>query len=100
MKQQIKHKCFRYGGVDYPYELHIGGVKRLNLRVRPDGSIRLSVPRMTPQRQIDALLDRYAERIAHAVARSQSKNRRVPENASDDQIAKKIQRLLAFPRLP
>ena len=93
MKQQIKHKCFRYGGVDYPYELHIGGVKRLNLRVRPDGSIRLSVPRMTPQRQIDAFLDRYADRIAHAVARSQSKNRRVPENASDDQIAKKEQLL-------
>lgn len=93
MKQQVKHKCFRYGGVDYPYELHIGGVKRLNLRVRPDGSIRLSVPRMTPQRQIDAFLDRYADRIAHAVARSQSKNRRVPENASDDQIAKKEQLL-------
>lgn len=93
MKQQVKHKCFRYGGVDYPYELHIGGVKRLNLRVRPDGSIRLSVPRMTPQRQIDAFLDRYADRIAHAVARSQSKNCRVPENASDDQIAKKEQLL-------
>lgn len=93
MKQQVKHKCFRYGGGDYPYELHIGGVKRLNLRVRPDGSIRLSVPRMTPQRQIDAFLDRYADRIAHAVARSQSKNRRVPENASDDQIAKKEQLL-------
>lgn len=93
MKQQVKRKCFRHGGVDYPYELHIGGVKRLNLRVRPDGSIRLSVPRMTPQRQIDAFLDRYADRIAHAVARSQSKNRRVPENASDDQIAKKEQLL-------
>ena len=93
MKQQVKHKCFRYGGVDYPYELHIGGVKRLNLRVRPDGSIRLSVPRMTPQRQIDAFLDRYADRIAHAVARSQSKNCRVPENAPDDQSAKKEQLL-------
>jgi predicted metal-dependent hydrolase len=108
MKQQVKHKYFRYGGVDYPYELHIGGVKRLNLRVRPDGSIRLSVPYATTQRQIDAFLDRYADRIAHAVARSQSKNRRVPESFLDDQSAKKEQllaiifechRSLVIPRL-
>ncbi len=108
MKQQVKHKYFRYGGVDYPYELHIGGVKRLNLRVRPDGSIRLSVPYATKQRQIDAFLDRYADRITHAVARSQSKNRRVPESFPDDQSAKKEQllaiifechRSLVIPRL-
>lgn len=93
MKQQVKHKCFRYGGVDYPYELHIGGVKRLNLRVRPDGSIRLSVPRMTPHRQIDAFLGRYADRIAHAVARNQTKKRVVPPSSPDDQAWKKEQLL-------
>jgi predicted metal-dependent hydrolase len=108
MKQQVKQKCFRYDGVDYPYELYIGGVKRLNLRVRPDGTIRLSVPYATAQRQIDAFLDRYADRIAKAVARSQSKNRRVPENAPDDQsamgeqllaIIRECHRSLVIPRL-
>lgn len=72
MKQQVKQKHFRYGGVDYPYELHIGGVKRLNLRIRADGSLRVSVPRRTSQRRIDAFLTSCGDKIAGAVARIQA----------------------------
>lgn len=93
MKQKYKQKSFVYGNTEYLYELHVGGVRRLNLRVRSDGTIRLSVPYATTQRQIDAFLDRYADRIAKAVARYQSKNRRVPENSPDDQSVKKEQLL-------
>ena len=108
MKQKYKQKSFVYGNAEYLYELHVGGVRRLNLRVRPDGTIRLSVPYATTQRQIDAFLDRYADRIAKAVARSQSKNRRVPENTPDDQramgeqllaIIRECHRSLVIPRL-
>ncbi len=95
MKQQVKQKCFRYGGIDYPYELHIGGVKRLNLRVRPDGSIRLSVPRMTSQRQIDAFLARCGDRIAEAVARIQANKPAPKAELSAAEQAEKKERLLA-----
>lgn len=94
MKQQVKQKCFRYGGAHYPYELHIGGVKRLNLRIRSDGSIRLSVPRATSQRQIDAFLTRCGEKIADAVARIQAnKSVQKPELSAVEQRAKKEQLL-------
>ena len=95
MKQQVKQKCFRYGGALYPYELHIGGVRRLNLRVRSDGSIRLSVPYATPQRHIDAFLGLHAERIAQAVAKNQGKRKKAPEISPDEQQATK-ERLLAI----
>ena len=94
MKQQVKQKCFRYGGAHYPYELHMGGVKRLNLRIRSDGSIRLSVPHMTSQRQIDAFLTRCGEKIADAVARIQAnKSVQKPELSAVEQRAKKEQLL-------
>lgn len=94
MKQQVKQKCFRYGGVDYPYELHIGGVKRLNLRIRSDGSIRLSVPRATSQRQIDAFLARCGDKIVDAVTRIQvNKSVPKPELSAVEQRAKKEQLL-------
>ena len=95
MKQQIKQKCFCYGGVDYPYDLHIGGVKRLNLRIRPDGTIRLSVPRMTSQRQIDSFLARYADKIAEAVARIQANKPAQKAQLSAAEQAEKKERLLA-----
>ena len=96
MRQQVKHKYFRYGGVDYPYELHIGGVKRLNLRVRPDGSIRLSVPRGTSQRQIDAFLSRCGNKIADAVSRIQVKKTAEKTVLSPDEQIQKKERLLAI----
>ncbi|MBE6620077.1 MAG: M48 family metallopeptidase [Ruminococcaceae bacterium] len=94
MNQPVKQKYFRYGGALYPYELHIGGVKRLNLRIRSDGSIRLSVPRATSQRQIDAFLVRCGDKIADAVARIQAnKSAPKPELPAAEQRAKKEQLL-------
>lgn len=98
MKQQVKQKCFRYGGALYPYELHIGGVKRLNLRIRPDGSIRLSVPRMTSQRQINAFLARCCDKIAEAVARIQANKPSPKAELSATEQAEKKERLLAIIR--
>ena len=83
------NKEFAYGGVTYPYELHVGGVKRLNLRIRPDGSIRLSVPRAATQVQIDAFLMRHADRIAQVVARNQSRKRTASDTRSEDEAARK-----------
>ncbi|MBO5897462.1 MAG: metal-dependent hydrolase, partial [Clostridia bacterium] len=54
---------FTYGGEVYPYELYVGGVKRLNLRVRADGSIRMSVPSRTSQARIDTFLAENAPRM-------------------------------------
>lgn len=80
MKQQVKQKTFRYCGEDYPYELHIGGVKRLNLRIRSDGSIRLSVPRMTSQRQIDNFLLRSGPKIVDTIGKIK-KTKKPPKTA-------------------
>ena len=90
---KIQVKDFSYQSVCYSYELHTGGVKRLNLRVRPDGTIRLSVPYATTQSQIDAFLTRYADRIAKAVARNQNKKRGVMTSSPKDQLLKKEQLL-------
>lgn len=96
MKQQVKQKCFRYGGALYPYELHIGGVIRMNLRIRRDGSIRLSVPRATSQRQIDAFLLRCGDKIADAVAKIQAKQSSIPSNPSVAEQNEKKERLLGI----
>ena len=102
------NKEFAYGGVTYPYELHVGGVKRLNLRIRTDGSIRLSVPRATSQWQIDAFLARYADRIAKVVARNQSRRRAASDIRPEDEAARKAKLFdiirechqnLVFPRM-
>ena len=67
MMKKARQMHFTYGGEVYPYELHVGGVKRLNLRVRADGSIRMSVPRWTTQARIDAFLAENAPRMIEAV---------------------------------
>ncbi len=96
MKQKCKLKYFRYGNMDYPYELYIGGVKRMNLRVRADGSIRLSVPRLTPQCRIDAFLARYGEKIAQAVRRNRDLPTVPVEESLPTEQAAKQERLLAI----
>ena len=68
--KNVKQLRFTYKGHSYPYDLYLGGVKRLNLRVRPDGSIRVSAPRMTSQRAIDDFLTCYGDKIAQAVLRA------------------------------
>ena len=58
-----KQMQFTYGGKVYTYELYLGGVKRLNLRIRPDGSIRVSAPLLTLQRRINDFLSLYGDKI-------------------------------------
>ncbi len=67
-----KQLQFTHGGQVYPYELHLGGVKRLNLRVRADGSIRVSAPTHTTQARIDAFLAEHAPRMIEAIKRRQN----------------------------
>lgn len=95
MKQRCKSKRFRYRETDYPYELYIGGVKRMNLRLRSDGSIRLSVPRWTSQRQIDTFLARHGEKIEEAFRRSQANSAANQADLSSAEQEKKKERLRA-----
>ena len=69
-KAKPKQMQFSYNGKIYPYELYLGGVKRFNLRIRPDGSMRLSVPRYATSREIESFLLTCAPKIEQAVARA------------------------------
>ena len=95
-KKNCTQKSFVYAETEYPYELHTGGVKRLNLRVRPDGSIHLSVPRATSQRQIDAFLARYGDKIADVVARAKVRNLDPKTELPAAEQSHKKERLLAI----
>lgn len=48
------------------YELTVKKVKRLNLRVRPDGSVAVSAPRRVPLSQVDAFVARNAAWVEEA----------------------------------
>ena len=91
MKQKYKQKSFVYGNAEYLYELHVGGVRRINLRIRPDGSIRLSVPHATTSRQIHAFLARYADHIVSVVERNKSRRRFASDTSPEDQNARQEQ---------
>ena len=92
-----KQMQFTYGGEVYTYELYLGGVKRLNLRIRPDGSIRMSAPRLTSQREIDTFLTRYGDRIAAAVARARQKTPPdISLSSSKQELIQKKEQLLAI----
>ena len=82
-----EQKQWVHNGEIYGYELHIGGVRRINLRIRPDGSIRLSVPHATTSRQIHAFLARYADHIVSVVERNKSRRRFAPDTSPEDQNA-------------
>lgn len=57
------------GGVSIPYEFERKRIKRLNLRVRRDGTVHLSVPVGTPAAFIEQFLRQRATWIAEARAR-------------------------------
>lgn len=61
------------------YELERKRVKNLNLRVRPDGSIHVSAPRLAPQAAIDRFLLSQSGRILAAVNRVAAANARRAE---------------------
>lgn len=61
------------------YTLTFKRVKRLNLRVKPDGSVHLSVPLHTPQREIDAFMQSRLAWIHAAQARMRTRAYRTPD---------------------
>ena len=69
--KKTKIQQFTYGGEVYTYELYLGGVKRINLRVRADGSIRMSAPTWTTQARREAFLAEHAPRMIEAVKQRQ-----------------------------
>lgn len=93
--KQPKQMQFTYGGKSYAYELYLGGVKRINLRVRPDGTIRVSAPYLTPGHRIAAFLLEYGDKIAAAVDRVQKGVPSVPAVLTKEEKARKKQALLA-----
>lgn len=96
--KQPKQRTLIYQGQAYPYDLYLGGVKRINLRVRPDGSIRVSAPRLTAQRRIDAFLTQYGDKIAAAVLRAKQRTLFDPPQISSVEQARRKQELLAIIR--
>ncbi len=68
----LQLRTFIYGGVTYPYELYVGGVKRLNLRIRPDGTIRVSIPMRCREETLERFLLHCAPRIAKTMEQRQT----------------------------
>ena len=56
-------------GEQIAYELERKSVKRMNLRVRPDGSVHLSIPRRTSLSDAERFLREHADWIARARAK-------------------------------
>lgn len=64
----------RHGGLEIPVEVTRKRVKNLNLRVRADGSVSLSIPTWTPLARAQEFLDRKTPWIAQRVANAQARN--------------------------
>ena len=96
MKQPPVQKQIIFNGISYRYELYVGGVKRLNLRIRPNGSIRVSVPRATSQRQIDDFLLRNMPQMSDTLARIKAKQDKKDALPSEVEQAEKQEKLLAL----
>lgn len=60
------------GGKILQYELVLGGVKNINARVRPDGTVRVSAPRFVPLRQIESFLTDNSAGLLSAAAHAQA----------------------------
>lgn len=78
-KRSIRQFCGQ--GITFPYELWVGGVRNLNLRVRTDGSVRLSVPRGTDMRTVDRFIESNLAKITEAVEKMKQRKART---TSDD----------------
>ena len=96
--KQPKTRQFVHQGKTYEYELYLGDVKRLNLRIRPDGSIRVSAPRLTSQRSINDFLSLYGDKISTAVARAQERQQNAAQTPTRAEQQKQKERLLAIIR--
>ena len=69
MPNKAETRQIALGGRIVSYTLERKHVKNLNLRVRADGSVFVSCPRLTPQSRIDAFLYAEQRRILAALAR-------------------------------
>ena len=67
------------GGIDV--EVERKAVRRINLRVRPDGTARMSVPWAMGREAAEAFLAEHAEWLERAVARSAQRNAEAAEGA-------------------
>ena len=91
-----ERRVFVYQDCTYPYELHLGGVKRINVRVRPDGSIRVSAPRAIARRRIDAFLISCGDKIASAVSRVRQRRTDQAPTMTKAELSAQRERLLSI----
>ncbi len=63
-------------GKNITYELERKKVKNINLRIRADGSVRVSAARHHSMRQIEALFAANEQMILHAIERAESQRQR------------------------
>lgn len=84
MAQKKPVVCLRTAG-GIPYELTRKRVKQLNLRVRSDGTVAVSIPLRTSEEQADRFVSRQAEWIKRTQKEQQEhearKNRPLPDKA-------------------
>ena len=93
-----KTRRFTYRDRTYEYELYLGGVKRINLRVRRDGTIRVSAPYLTPTRHIDALLMCCGDKVEAAVSKARGQQQNIAPTLTKAELAQQKERLLAIIR--
>ena len=79
MPNRITTRRIALGGHTVEYTLERKRVKNINLRVRPDGSVFVSCPYLTPQSRIDAFLRAEERRILAALRRCEAASHRRPQ---------------------
>ena len=79
MRSKTETRRIVLGGRGLDYTLERKRVKNINLRVKPDGSVYVSCPFLTPQSRIDAFLRAEERRILAALARVEAAAGRRPE---------------------
>ena len=64
-------------GCSLHYELERKKNRNLNLRIKPDGSVHVSAPRLMPERMIESFLLSKAEFILDAIDRAEKKQKKI-----------------------
>ncbi len=79
-------KTLLYKGREISYELYRKPVKNMNARVRQDGSLAVSAPRLCTQQQIEDFLLAYMPRLLRAMDAIAEKRQRAPAQLIDGGI--------------
>lgn len=74
----VLHETIVLGGKKIPFTLARKPIKNLNLRVRSDGSVALSVPLKTPQSRAMEFLSAHADFLLSALARMEKRRAQLP----------------------